>query len=1768
MDSDLEEGEIIDDAEEARLSLEKGRGRREALPNLEPRKNGATDHGSHKKRRKDGRVLDDRSRRRKSPVNGRINARSKAPDRVSTPVTQVRRLRMDSISKILSRRGKRRVESVRDSSSHSSKSIVITADFKRSTKDSETKENKISYGQVSNPINRAPRSVNEKRGYLHLTEVERNEMICSLENLTRGRSSNSGKNGMSDISDTSDDDRSIVSLEPPAKPVPELIILDDSPDSEGEDVEALQLRKQIIQDLMSKYENSKAVDLQQSAPVISGRNDDEEPYSPVDEDVSQKSPHIQTSDLISSWLEQAKNSNVEYPTLSISAQNAHSHFHKPNNVDNIQAQTLVQYPLVTTENVTPADNTYSAAITGHTVLYSNNLFLPQTHQLGCGDVDMRLLNFQTNATLSSTHVPLQYTSVMAPDVFKPAQVGPNLALNNFHPQTSNLSSIINDPFGRSFPLSDFAAPAHHQNIPFPYGESFVEQTTFNHGNSTLQMKPSAHWNQFASNSLSNNNGVNMPGFHSIPPPLPDTAPPAPPPPPPLDTFPPPTSHVQNPSSSEILETRIPSPAAQIFFPANKPSSISTDQSYSVVSQEPQQISEVSLSESQDIDDRAAAYASTFEVLNLKNPTSTSDDETAVSNRKTSSKPVCTYSGKKHSKESVSTRHRSSSSDPKESCRVSRKKHRSADRSGSKSSHRRDSPDHYRRRSHSRSRRRESCKSSKADTHYSERRKRRDSSPSPVRRSKISRTDSNTSSGRRHSSPEPSSPVSSSTNPPEKSPPAHSVQDEREEPLPIIPEKSIDAIGSDIIVSVNNENAITSPPCEPTSTVTIIEPVAAISEPSSDLQAYSVDDEEILRAQLLLDMARKKNSSIPSPISVSLKVSQSAVIHPTKIVLPTASADQLKRAAVAKANLPVPSPPLLFVKDSRPTILKSVSNPRSKNRQIVRVANVAPNSVPNFRLQKTITNNTKNPSGPNNLHRIQRTVINTNLLKKNVYNKNADPVMRYLQITVPNKIVTPLIIPAGRDDTSSEDEAQDKEVGKSSTRDKIEVNTVSRIQSKNASKGLPADFEMSLDNLLRTSRQQTSTVSKTPAPSEAVKHLPPGKQQEYMRLKLQLEAYERKIQKKERAQQEHKKVATISERQQKRPDLRSTSKSVLPISNLSLNVSSSAGSRVANQVQNESVCPEQIDQGVSILPVTEDHEVTSNSERITDKNKEDFSVIIGEKSLISTISEAVAPTPLVFDDCIPLAANTDTMKLVNIDNESQNEENASLQNRSTIVHVEVLEGLVEEGNFDEQNLLEDDDDTNNDHVVDFISAENEDKLLESDDEGNMIGAIAEALPINFVSTQSASNIENDIDASMESSIPENTSYNPESCLDDILNTESLEATSMDAFEVLSPQAHVVDVVKQREELYLREKLLKAALLKKMEASNDRITLRKLEREVLSSRRCINRELTSLLSEMVKMSDLKVVLKSRQNKVISLREQLYAAEQQLNHTVSQLQARETRRKSLTARVIDMRKRCVDLVKNCRVQGSKIDRTYKVPSGDHLEMKSKLVEVRNQNLVFQRENLKLKMSPRKKSFLEQQGLWKGYRKPVHLSATLAAASRVKKSFNTCLKGKKRVGLSNSIYDPVKSKFKLPSTPQQLKSPVRRPYNYRHAKKIKSLASMGSPMLLTKHGKATQDPWDNESVFLLPKVLFQDVLIQEETPPVKFKSIPIVPYCVYQSPLESIRKQKKHLSDSNATPGLIKNIDPFVTLCYFELRAMCNSSKCAFQHLYRPQRKVTNTK
>ena len=54
------------------------------------------------------------------------------------------------------------------------------------------------------------------------------------------------------------------------------------------------------------------------------------------------------------------------------------------------------------------------------------------------------------------------------------------------------------------------------------------------------------------------------------------------------------------------------------------------------------------------------------------------------------------------------------------------------------------------------------------------------------------------------------------------------------------------------------------------------------------------------------------------------------------------------------------------------------------------------------------------------------------------------------------------------------------------------------------------------------------------------------------------------------------------------------------------------------------------------------------------------------------------------------------------------------------------------------------------------------------------------------------------------------------------------------DTVQEKPFVVDAAKQREELYLREKLLKAQLLKKMEASNDRLKLRKLERDIVSSR----------------------------------------------------------------------------------------------------------------------------------------------------------------------------------------------------------------------------------------------------------------------------------------------------------------------------------------------
>ena len=244
-------------------------------------------------------------------------------------------------------------------------------------------------------------------------------------------------------------------------------------------------------------------------------------------------------------------------------------------------------------------------------------------------------------------------------------------------------------------------------------------------------------------------------------------------------------------------------------------------------------------------------------------------------------------------------------------------------------------------------------------------------------------------------------------------------------------------------------------------------------------------------------------------------------------------------------------------------------------------------------------------------------------------------------------------------------------------------------------------------------------------------------------------------------------------------------------------------------------------------------------------------------------------------------------------------------------------------------------------------------------------------------------------------------------------------------------------------------------------------------------------------MVKLSDLKVKMKTQEDKVLMLREQLYAAEQQLSSTVNKIQTYETRRKNLTSRVIDMRKDCVELVKECRKHGQKVEENYQVPSSGALEMKSKLIEVRNQNLVFRRENQKLKsQSPRKQAMARKLG---------QQSATLAAANRVKRSFHL-------MGRRLPVTPGVK---KIPSTPQQLKFYARKPGMNKKGKHFEKTTGY-----LTKHGMESPEDFDDESVFLLPRMRFKDILTQEEKPPVPRGRIPILPYSVYESPLNSIRE------------------------------------------------------
>ena len=248
-------------------------------------------------------------------------------------------------------------------------------------------------------------------------------------------------------------------------------------------------------------------------------------------------------------------------------------------------------------------------------------------------------------------------------------------------------------------------------------------------------------------------------------------------------------------------------------------------------------------------------------------------------------------------------------------------------------------------------------------------------------------------------------------------------------------------------------------------------------------------------------------------------------------------------------------------------------------------------------------------------------------------------------------------------------------------------------------------------------------------------------------------------------------------------------------------------------------------------------------------------------------------------------------------------------------------------------------------------------------------------------------------------------------------------------------------------------------------------------------------------MVKLSDLKVKMKTQEEKVLLLREQLYAAEQQLNSTANKIETYEARRKNLTSRVIDMRKNCVELVKECRKHGQKVQENYQVPSVGAVEMKSKLVEVRNQNLVFRRENQKLKsLSPRKQSIVRKVGL---------MSATLAAANRVKRSFHL-------IGRRLPITSGAK---KFPSTPQQLKFHARKTAMNKIGKHFEKARGY-----LTKHGMETPEDWDNESVFLLPRMRFKDIFMQEEKPPVPRFRIPILPYSVYESPLSSIREDNSH--------------------------------------------------
>ena len=268
----------------------------------------------------------------------------------------------------------------------------------------------------------------------------------------------------------------------------------------------------------------------------------------------------------------------------------------------------------------------------------------------------------------------------------------------------------------------------------------------------------------------------------------------------------------------------------------------------------------------------------------------------------------------------------------------------------------------------------------------------------------------------------------------------------------------------IVVSVCNEKAVPPPEVEPT-----------------HADDSMIEDEDMLRAKLLLELAKKKQ------ISEALEPSASTLSTTTTTVTP--STKPIADTSAAKAIVPTASYFPFPLQGTGATITKTILNPRSKNRQIVRVVNNSSGissfaTRPNFGLRKTINNTTK-PVRPN-LHSIQRTVINTNLLKKNVYNQNADPLMRHVKITVPNK-VTPLIIPAGADSSTDDESSVEGSPAKGATKgsDKIDVlasrsSAAAVSQNKSSSTAaLPVGFEDSLNSLLRSSREKIKPSASVP-----------------------------------------------------------------------------------------------------------------------------------------------------------------------------------------------------------------------------------------------------------------------------------------------------------------------------------------------------------------------------------------------------------------------------------------------------------------------------------------------------------------------------------------------------------------------------------------------------------------------------------------------------------------------------------------------------------------